>query len=296
MFDQIMSNDCAPRVWAFFNYAIERYEIFLAKKAGAPKPWTGDRILQEYRFCNVFREDDKVTVWFREHLREPYRTHPDIVFATIAFRLFNKPETAALLCGRNPSENLFLDWSTVEARKRLTGVKPLVSAAYMCPTEPGMNKLEGCLEILRRLWMIRVWLSEQVTACTTMQALVEYLSTLYYMGRFRSYEVACDLQYTDAFSPTDTLTWANPGPGATRGLRRLLYGSVEQPAGQKLTLQAQVDAMALLLDGSQDWKSCWSRRWPSWDMRTVEHTLCEFDKYERVRLGEGKPKQRYQGA
>jgi len=23
----------------------------------------------------------------------------------------------------------------------------------------------------------------------------------------------------------------------------------------------------------------------------VEHTLCEFDKYERARLGEGKPKE-----
>ena len=30
---------------------------------------------------------------------------------------------------------------------------------------------------------------------------------------------------------------------------------------------------------------------PAWDMRTVEHTLCEFDKYERVRTGEGRPRQ-----
>jgi hypothetical protein len=28
--------------------------------------------------------------------------------------------------------------------------------------------------------------------------------------------------------------------------------------------------------------------WPSWEMRDVEHTLCEFDKYERIRLGEGR--------
>jgi len=30
--------------------------------------------------------------------------------------------------------------------------------------------------------------------------------------------------------------------------------------------------------------------WPEWEMRDVEHTLCEFDKYERVRLGEGRPR------
>jgi hypothetical protein len=28
-------------------------------------------------------------------------------------------------------------------------------------------------------------------------------------------------------------------------------------------------------------------------MREVEHTLCEFDKYERVRLGQGRSKRRY---
>jgi hypothetical protein len=33
--------------------------------------------------------------------------------------------------------------------------------------------------------------------------------------------------------------------------------------------------------------------WPEWDMRTVEHTLCEFDKYERVRLGQGAPRQKF---
>ena len=29
------------------------------------------------------------------------------------------------------------------------------------------------------------------------------------------------------------------------------------------------------------------------EMRDIEHSLCEFDKYERVRNGEGKPRGRY---
>ena len=29
------------------------------------------------------------------------------------------------------------------------------------------------------------------------------------------------------------------------------------------------------------------------DMRTIEHSLCEWDKYERVRLGQGTPRSRY---
>ena len=29
------------------------------------------------------------------------------------------------------------------------------------------------------------------------------------------------------------------------------------------------------------------------DMRTIEHSLCEWDKYERVRLGQGTPRSKY---
>jgi hypothetical protein len=39
----------------------------------------------------------------------------------------------------------------------------------------------------------------------------------------------------------------------------------------------------------------WPGHWPAWDMRTVEHTLCEFDKYQRALSGDGKPKQNYPG-
>ena len=29
------------------------------------------------------------------------------------------------------------------------------------------------------------------------------------------------------------------------------------------------------------------------EMRDIEHSLCEFDKYERVRLGQGAPRSKY---
>ena len=31
------------------------------------------------------------------------------------------------------------------------------------------------------------------------------------------------------------------------------------------------------------------------DMRCIEHSLCEWDKYERVRLGQGTPRSKYNG-
>ena len=32
---------------------------------------------------------------------------------------------------------------------------------------------------------------------------------------------------------------------------------------------------------------------PALEMRDIEHCLCEFDKYERTRLGEGRPRAKY---
>jgi hypothetical protein len=36
-----------------------------------------------------------------------------------------------------------------------------------------------------------------------------------------------------------------------------------------------------------------SEKFPKLEMRDIEHSLCEFDKYERVRNGEGAPRGRY---
>ncbi len=34
-------------------------------------------------------------------------------------------------------------------------------------------------------------------------------------------------------------------------------------------------------------------KYPRLELRDIEHSLCEFDKYERVRLGEGRPRSMY---
>lgn len=87
----------------------------------------------------------------------------------------------------------------------------------------------------------------------------------------------------------DIMTWANPGPGCIRGIVRLLGGSVRNRADYPSHKQL-LPIMRGILRFSNDFLADWM---PAWEMRDVEHTLCEFDKYERVRLGEGKPRQKY---
>lgn len=291
----------------FFDYAKKRYQLMLDKEGGFPPPWTNDEVLQQYRFCNVFREDDKVTRWFRDNIRSHLFYDHEVVLATIIFRWFNKIETAErLLCpGSADRLKLFTTWQPDEIRSRLRGVSPIVTGAYMIKTPAGMSKLDGIL------WSIEQFVQPDPANVNpppvyapmlfeqegyTLQQATEYLASFPYLGPFMAYEIVTDLRHTALLQDApDILSWANPGPGAARGLDRLIgeaVGSLNRHSSAHLSWM--MNMMQQLLAYSKK-EAYWPKRWPKWEMREVEHTLCEFDKYERARLGEGTPKQRYPG-
>jgi DNA polymerase I len=105
------------------------------------------------------------------------------------------------------------------------------------------------------------------------------------LGMFIAYLIACDL-YPDA---ADALSWGFAGDGARRGLDRL-YGRPFDVKGNSRLRQPQAlaEIRAILPLLQRRLADCI----PSIVLRTVEHNLCELDKYERVKLGQG-PGRRY---
>jgi len=276
----------------FFNYARERYNIFLKKDVvGSPAPWTEDKILQQYRFCNIFREDDIVTKWIRKNVREPYADHPKLLGMIVLARWFNKIETLEVI----KENNLFENWNTEDAQKALGGLSPIVSGAYIIKTPDGMNKLTGICWCLEQILPDAVHLQAHIEVGETGLADVHRVLMDYpFLGAFMSYEIVTDLRHTFMLNQApDIMTWANPGPGAARGLSRLLgYEANHFNRSSKKDYATMMVEMQKLLELSKQDKY-WSNEYPAWEMREVEHTLCEFDKYERARLGEGRPKQKY---
>lgn len=318
---------------AFFAYAIERYHIMLRRRAGQPAPWTEDYALSNFRFCNIFREDDTVTVWFRETIREKLRSSPDVLLATVLFRWFNRVRTgeaifAQSLLDLGTSPSFGADGLTAwEARegcsntqewmsllessiKNYCGRGPYVTGAYIIKTPDGLDKLAGVLDCVqkfmegRQTWhhtdiytgkteSVRLdWRDVADLALLrrgdiTLQGVWEWLRRFPFMGDFMAYEVVTDLSHTDLLNKApDILEWANPGPGATRGLGRMQWGnkSFYSPREKVVLNSLMVSILAAVPD-------YWPVDWPAWDMRTVEHTLCEFDKHQRVMTGEGRPRQ-----
>lgn len=268
----------------FFKYARERYRIHLRRQAGDPAPWTEDPVLREWSFCNVFREDDRTTQWFRNNIRNPLKNHPHVILATIAFRWFNRIETAEKII------DLFsphIAWDSEAVRQRLTGVKPLVTGAYIIKTPNGMSKLDGVLKCIDKVHACLPCLTQDLEKATTLQRAHQFLLSFPYLGPFMAYEIVTDLRHTYLLEgATDIMEWAAPGPGCARGLGWVVEGDPDN-----FSYSCRTDR-TLMLEHIRELLLCstfesnWPRTWPTWEMREVEHTLCEYDKMCRAKRGQ----------
>ena len=286
---------------AFFRYARARYEIFLKRKQGLPRPWSDDPIFQTKRFTNVFREDDKVTVWFRENVRDPMRSRPEVMLATVVFRLTTRPEVgdAWFLKKLNGSSafDLFLCTGDVEMLKRAfiayigePGLHhPVTTNAYNVFTPPGMPKLDGVLKMIhdfyRTPWIEFASRCLDRSGTMRLQDAFEFFKQPPFVGNFHAYEFVTDLRHTDLLrNAPDIDTWANIGQGSERGLARITGLREINGKGHlvgRYPREQAVDEMKGILLLSRE-PSNWPRKWPRWELRDVEHLLCEFDKYERI--------------
>jgi hypothetical protein len=255
--------------------------------------------MQKYRFCNVFRELDRTTIWLRENIRQ--RLPPNDVHAhlraVVIFRYLNRIETGEALSDllHWPSwRDDTLDVVEKRLRRLVAEGRPILGAAYMIKTPLRRDKVSGLLEIWRALLGQQDTLINSMLEGNSLQHATELLSEQHYVGPFMAYEIVTDLRHTSLLgSAHDIMTWANPGPGAMRGGARMLnLAASDLSRSNRSHVTRVMDTMKSLLWTSKD-PFFWPAEWGAWEMRDVEHNLCEFDKYERARLGEGAPKQLY---
>jgi hypothetical protein len=110
-------------------------------------------------------------------------------------------------------------------------------------------------------------------------------------GGFMAYEAVSDMRHTRyGRNWGDIDKFAHAGPGALRGLNRVADIDVQH----KLMKQSQaMQKMIELLGICKDSWPATSEKWPKLELREIEHSLCEFDKWERVNNGEGRPRSLY---
>jgi hypothetical protein len=278
-------NDSTGRFVAFTR---ERENIRLRREQGLPRPWTTDPILHAYRFCNVKREDDRVTRWISDHWRTPHQDDPDLWFAMAVAWFVNWPDTLAELgypVPWNPQHFL----AAINARKARGEVcfGPAYNISNGGSTTP---KAEHLVEkVFAPLWERR----KHLRPCED-DSLLYYCGRLKQMPGFESFmaaQVVADMKYMPPLlNARDWQTFAAPGPGSKRGLNRVLGRPVDAPwrddtvwHHQLILFRTKIEpmfaAVGLELPHAQD----------------LQNMLCEFDKYERAREGRSL-KRRYNGS
>lgn len=265
----------------FFKYVNEREMIRIRKESGMNPPWTEDKILKEFSFCNVSREDDRVTKWIRENWREPYADHPNLPFAMAVARQINWPDTLADI-------GFPVEWKPREVKAIMQARKDagekVYTGAYMLTGTLGGSKIEQTVDkILTPLYNKH----PEIVGYSLESTWRNYLPYPGFSG-FMAYEVVTDLRHTHHLgNAVDINSWANPGPGAKRGINRINGYDLDN----RMTMEEWVNEMKELLEESPYHLEGHFTRWL--EMRDIEHNLCEFDKYERVRLGQGRPRAKY---
>lgn len=276
----------------FWYWINERHRVYLAKREGKPFPWTKDRIISEYKFTNAFRQLDRVTMeWTNRYLKLPKKlSYGDVIFQCCLFRLFNWPQTYdTLMFGMSK-------WDRKKAVALIDNMKKegkqIFTGAYIIPSAGRTDPKHWMIcEVLDQIHKERGEIADAIRKAGTMEAATKILQQYHSVGPFIAYEIACDLRHTKVLADAkDTCSWANPGPGAQRGIHRLITGN-KNWKGPRPDYQ---QAMRMLLEMApkrlhKHVKAC---EWP-FESREIEHSLCEFDKYMRVKMKQGKPRSKY---
>lgn len=273
----------------FLGYMLERHRIYRRKEEGLPPPWTEDEALQNIYLTNVYRELDKVTIWVRENIREPYYGNENLWFMLVMARWLNHTPTLQELIDAGAWPIQYYDRDTVHRvlKERTLSGKPTFTHAYMTwgGTVKGRPKYDLVCEIFQKVWENRHFIKPSLFG--DMEPAWQILNDQYGLGGFLAYEVVCDLRYTRYLSAArDKKTWGFAGPGAKRGLN-WVYG---RPPKQSMPDHKALDEMRQLYDSVS---FLWPTDWPELEMREIEHSLCEFSKVCAYKYLGKRPKRWY---
>jgi hypothetical protein len=269
----------------------ERYRILKSKEAGDAPPWSSDLTFQTVYFCNVRREDDKVTRFVRSFYA-PFSQHPNLIYNYVFARMINWPETiqrVGFLTTHNPDwleamlEEARLEQSKVWGGAYLitTHGVPMAKAAYLAD-----HVLEAVDKGLGRPSAG----GPHPALPPTLSGLHGLLMQFEGLGSFLAAQIVADLKNTEGHPAKDAPDWwtfVAHGPGSLRGASWVHYGEIG-----KITPSSFASHF-------QEIRDYVDARWPESVPRIcnqdLQNCLCEFDKYMRVSTGAGRSKRNYDG-
>lgn len=266
----------------FWRFAVARQEIFFRRFQNAPRPWTNDPILTEYKFTNAYRVSDRVSQYLiRNVLYQGDQSLEEVFFRCMLFKIFNRASTWELLqtaLGEvRYSTYSFERYDRILEEAKCRGA--IFSAAYIMPTHAAglthSSKHRNYLVVLERMMKDNV--PSQLARMESMAGAFGLLLSYPLIGDFLAYQFVTDINYSSIteFSEMDFVV---AGPGAKDGIRKcfLTTGDLNESDVIKSVAEHQDEEFGRR---GLSFRSLWGRPLQLIDCQNL---FCEVDKYARL--------------
>lgn len=246
--------------------------------------YSDDPVMGQTRYCNVRREEDKVTKWVAKHWRNPHADDPLLTLGMVTARMINWPPT--LLRIGFPTDN-FTGWAE-SAKKQIRNYEGKSwTAAYTISTcGRAMLKEDYVFDHV----LAAVAGSSWNFGGLSLEDGYQSLRTVDGLGSFLAAQVIADLKNTPGHAlerADDWWSWSAPGPGSIRGLQAFFGG-----LWRNRPITASLYPHAI--------KECADLTFPllakyvgQLHMQDFQNCLCEFSKYIRMKEGDGRARNSY---
>jgi hypothetical protein len=276
-----------------WNYIRERERVRLRKEGTEPWPWTEDRILQQFKFTNVKRIHDRTTqVFYNIYQENAKDTEQSALYNCALYRYFGTAEWAGLVGWQHFHDGEFIRLMAETAKKR--GLQIFTGAYVITNSGQTGPKYRVVEQYLAELWHNIDRIVKELNRAFLWEDGYHALHQLPGFGGsgFMAKEVLQDYLLWAPYRFHDDESFTPIGPGAMRGLGRVVSGDRNARFYFKegLSLINQIRDTINPLWGDAFYGPAWDGPLTAHD---IQFCLCEFDKYERVRLGQGRPRSIY---
>ena len=287
----------------FFTTMFERQSIWYKKTIlENDRPWTVDPFFAEYKFTNVYRELDRSSQYLIQNILKSETDIYELVFQTMVYRYFNKPDCFKDGHIEMPS---YADFNPEKLYQQVLDCREKYynpwHTAYMsnlvwAKKEPFSRGLLKDLAYCMRLFPIFHENTENIVKMlkdkVTPEKLMKKLEKLPSISGFMSHELFLDFSYFSKYTPHkihfDENSYTNVGPGASLGIK-LIFPSLS-PKEQKEAIYTLRDIAEAKLAEIGDFKLIFP--YPI-TLHTIEMWCCEFSKYKKMQWGVGKQRSKY---
>lgn len=285
----------------FFKFILERQTIYHKRFVDKlPPPWTDDHVLRQYKFCNVYRQLDRGTILLLDKIiKRDDISLGDLLFNIVAYRLFMGSDQVFNYLGVDHlSCTSFDPYYYIDVLDKVRDkYGKIFGTAYLVAGwqankdyRPREKHVQICFALEKLSNMINNGFAENIFISSSADKAFNRILDIPLAGSFLAYEIYCDLSYSDSVKFTDD-DYLNIGPGAYDGLKILLDLPTNSDIRDDLSYMVYDlrDCQKSFLN--DNWKKvafCCYPCYPYLSIRNIEHSLCEYRKYDNAVNNRGK--------